>query len=128
MDRLDELIEEGFAALLVGDSAAARRAFELALATVPVNGAIPLGPSASTRGWLGANSEAGRSSAAAIAWRDSRTSRREPEAVAITTRCPRSASSAETRETNELTSWRIAHGCGVTWAIVKRSDEATDAG
>lgn len=43
-------------------------------------------------------------------------------------RCPRSASSAETRSTNWFTSCRWPHGCGVTWAMVRGSAGAATRG
>ena len=67
------------------------------------------------------NSAAGRSRAARITRRDSRTADREAAGAATTTLCPRSASSAETRATNSLTSWCAPHGWGLTWAIERRS-------
>ena len=81
----------------------------------------PPSPPARSRVQLPSKSAAGRSPAAAIARRDSRSARRESDGAATTTRWPRSASSAETRATNSLISWRAPQGCGVTWAIERRS-------
>ena len=78
-------------------------------------------PAALAPSALASNSDAGRSAAAAITRRDSRTAARDSDGAAITTRCPRAASSAEVRATNSLTSCRIAHGCGVTWTTESRS-------
>ena len=73
------------------------------------------------------NSAAGRSRAARITRRDSRTADREAAGAATTTLCPRWASSAETRATYSFTSWCAPHGWGVAWAIERRS-RATGAG
>ena len=73
------------------------------------------------------NSAAGRSRAARITRRDSRTADREAAGAATTTLCPRSARPAETRATNSLTSCGAPHGWGLTWAIERRSG-ATGAG
>jgi hypothetical protein len=85
-------------------------------------------PSASARGWApDPNTEEGRSAAAAICRRDSRTSCREPDGAAITTRWPRAIRSSEIRATYSFTSWRELHGCGVTCAISSPSEAATGA-
>src|SRR4051812_35234577 len=66
-------------------------------------------------------SEDGRSRAARIARRDSRTAARDRDGAATTTRCPRAASPAETRSMNSLTSCVSPQGCGLTWAIASGS-------
>jgi hypothetical protein len=47
----------------------------------------------------------------------SRIAVRDSDGAAIATRWPRPASSAETRPTNSLISWRAPHGRGQTWTI-----------
>ena len=64
---------------------------------------------------------AGRSRAARMSFFDSRTAVRDSEGAAISTRCPRSASSAATLPANSLTSWRTSHGNGEKCAIDRGS-------
>ena len=82
-------------------------------------------PIASTRGFSAVNSDAGSSSAARIALRESRIAVRESDGAATTTRCPRSASSPEVRATNSSISCRDPQGRGLTWAIASASGRFT---
>ena len=66
----------------------------------------------------------GSSAPVRTALRESRTSVREDDGATTSTRCPRAASSSETRATNVLTSWRSSHGYGVTWAMDSGSGTA----
>ena len=52
----------------------------------------------------------GSSAPLRTALRESRTSVRDDDGATTITRCPRSASSSDTRATNVLTSWRSSHG------------------
>ena len=93
------------------------------------SGMLP--PKASTRGAPSVEKiDSGLSAAALTARLESRVSPLVPGPVgaAITTRCPRSASSSEMRATNSLTSWPTPQGRGVTCAIENRSGEGTAAG
>ena len=72
----------------------------------------------------GSNSASGRSRAARISFRDSRTSCGERDGASTSSRCPRSASSFASSPANALTSCSSSHGWGVTWAIANRSGTA----
>jgi hypothetical protein len=88
---------------------------------IPCPTASTGGPSASP---APSNSEAGLSRAARIARREFPIAVRESDGAAISTRWPRSDSFADTRSMKSLTSWNGPHGCGVTWAIERRSTRA----
>ena len=69
----------------------------------------------------GSSSASGRSLAAWIALRDSRTSALDVDGAITTTRWPRLASSSAQRATARLTSCGASQANGVTWAIARRS-------
>ena len=72
----------------------------------------------------GSNRSSGRSRAARISLRDSRTSSGERDGASSSTRCPRSASSRETSAANVPTSCASSRGCGATCAMANRSGTA----
>ena len=75
---------------------------------------------------VGVEQVLGRSRAARISLRDSRTSSGDRDGASSSTRCPRSASSRDTSDANVPTSFASSSGCGATCAMANRSATARE--